>query len=59
MRHMVTENLALQPILQALSQLAEQLRHAREPHMRLELLKQMRMLLGDADKIIGSEMGER
>ena len=57
-RHMVTENPALQNILQVLTQLSEQLSHAHKPQTRLELLKQMRMLLADADKIIGSEMGE-
>jgi hypothetical protein len=55
---MVTENPALENILQALSQLFQQLEHAHKPQTRLELLKQMRMLLADADKIIGSEMGE-
>ena len=53
----VTENLALQNIFQNLGQLSEQVRHAREPQTRLDLLKQMRTLLGDADKIIGDEMG--
>jgi len=53
----VTENLALQNIFQSLGQFSEQLRHAHEPQTRLELLKQMRMLLGDADKIIEDEMG--
>jgi hypothetical protein len=55
---MVTENPALQNILQALSRLFQQLEHAHKPQTRLELLKQMRMLLADADKIIGSELGE-
>jgi len=41
-----------------LHQLSKRLHETSDPKDRLELLTQMRLLLGDADKIIGSEMGE-
>jgi hypothetical protein len=55
---MKTESPLLQSLLQVLHQLSERLHEASDPNERLELLREMRLLLGDADKIIGSEMGE-
>jgi hypothetical protein len=55
---MVNGTAALQAILQDFTELAEKLRETADPAARLGLLRQMCMLLGDADKIIGSEMGE-
>lgn len=52
------ESPALHGIFQSLNQLSNQLRECRDPQMRVELLREMRMLLGDADKIITSEMGD-
>jgi hypothetical protein len=53
---MVIESPPLQNILQTLSQLSEELRQSDDPPKRLAVLRQMRMLLGDADKIVDSEM---
>jgi hypothetical protein len=55
---MKTQSPPLQSILQVLHQLSERLHGSSDPKERLELLREMRLLLGDADKIIGSEMGE-
>ena len=55
---MVIESPALKNILQTLTDLSEELRNSHDPAKRMALLRQMRMLLGDANKIIASEMGE-
>jgi hypothetical protein len=55
---MVAESLALQAIFQELNRLPQRLRQANTLEERVQLLKEMRLLLGDADKIIGSEMGD-
>jgi hypothetical protein len=53
-----TESPALHKMFEDLNRLSERLRNCRDPEVRVELLKQMRLLLGDADKIIDSEMGD-
>lgn len=55
---MKTQSPPLQSILQVLHQLSERLHGTNGPQDRVKLLREMRLLLGDADKIIGSEMGE-
>jgi hypothetical protein len=55
---MAIEPLALHNIFRVLAQLSEQLKANRDPQTRLELMKQMRMLLADADKIVSGETGE-
>ena len=57
-RSMVIESPALQNLVQSLGDLSEELRNSHDPAKRMALLRQMRMLLGDANKIIASEMGE-
>jgi hypothetical protein len=52
------ERSALQSILHEVYRLSEKVHRTSEPRQRVELLKQIRMLLGDADKIISSEMGD-
>jgi hypothetical protein len=57
-RSMVIESPALQNLVQSLGDLSEELRNSHDRAKRMALLRQMRMLLGDANKIIASEMGE-
>jgi len=54
----MTESPALHFIFQSLSQLTQQMHECTDPTKRQALLRQVRLLLSDADKIIGSEMGD-
>jgi hypothetical protein len=56
-RHVIAETPSLHTILQLLGQLSGQLSRSHDSATRLELLKQIHMLLADADKIVESEMG--
>ena len=55
---MATGCFALQTILQNLARLSKQLPATPDHTARMDMLKQMHLLLGDADKIIHSEMGD-
>lgn len=55
---MRTEPCSLSLICQSLRQLSEELLESTDPLKRLALLGQMRVLLSDADKIIGDEIGD-
>jgi hypothetical protein len=53
-----TESPALHKIFQDLNRLSKRLKECHDPNLRLHLLKEMRLFLGDADKIIDNEMGD-
>jgi hypothetical protein len=55
---MITESPGLQNILQSLADLSGELCNSHDYVKRMALLRQMRMLLADADKILASEMGK-
>ena len=49
---------ALPAIADSLDQLSKKLSKTNDPATRGELLKRMRSLIGDVDKVIQNEMGE-
>ena len=55
---MKTQSPPLQSILQVLHELSKRLHQTKDPEVRHELLREMRLLLGDTDKIVRNEMGE-
>ena len=56
---MMIRSPALGNILEAFGQLSEELNATYDTVKRLAILKQMRLLIGDVDKIIRSEMRDK